>query len=183
MMKTLLASLVVLAACGSSDKASTAPDGGGTADGAVGGACGGFAGGKCAADEYCDYANNTCGVADGGGNCVKRPISCPAVVGTPVCGCDGQIHSGACEMYMSGVDLNANASCTVPKNDFKCGYAVCDLANQYCLHDPKSATDPYKCVALPQACGGTSTCGCLANQTCGNACTGDTASGVTLTCS
>jgi hypothetical protein len=184
-MRKLLAFSVLcvgLAACGDDSSSSSPGPDSGTADGGSGVGCGGLKGNPCAGDEYCDYADNTCGVADGTGSCKKRPDACPAVVGPPVCGCDGKIHSGECETYMTGLDLNVNG-CTVPKEDLACGYAVCDLDTQYCLHDAKNADAPYRCVGLPAACASREACSCLAAEPCGNACAGDAASGLTLTCS
>lgn len=186
-MRRLAISASVLGMClagcgGDSSSSSPGPDSGTSSDGGTGVACGGLAGAPCANDEYCDFANNTCGIADESGTCRKRPDACPAIVGQPVCGCDGKVHSGACETYMDGLDINANG-CTVPKEDFACGYAVCDLDTQYCLHDAKNADAPYRCVALPAACATSEACSCLAAEPCGNACTGDAATGLRLTCS
>ena len=73
-------------------------DGGGS-----GATCGGFVGAPCASDEYCDYADGECGIADGAGTCQERPIACPDVY-MPVYGADGEIYGNACDAHANGVD-------------------------------------------------------------------------------
>lgn len=200
-MRTSLPGLVFIAgacaACGSSDRTNPSPDPDADVpgDGAMtdapsdaptppppGTLCGGFAGAKCAANEYCDYADNRCGIADGPGSCKRRPDACPALVGRPVCGCDGKVHSSDCISYSDGFDLNANG-CTVPAGSFVCGYAVCSLATQYCRHDTKPPGDTYICVTLPLGCPTDApTCECLRSEPCGVSCAGDASVGLTLTC-
>jgi hypothetical protein len=61
----LLGIVFLLAACGSSHSAIDAgPGDGASGDGASGGMCGGFAAMPCSATEYCDYADNGCGIGD-----------------------------------------------------------------------------------------------------------------------
>jgi hypothetical protein len=192
-MRTYLACtlFLVAVACGSDSNRTTNPDGGSSDGGSPGSgvACGGLAGGKCAVDEFCDYAANTCGVADEGGTCKTRPNLCPLgapadIAGRAYCGCDGKVYSGQCTMNMNGTDLNANATCDVTPDRFACGFLQCELATEYCVHDPKaaSADQAYSCVALPGACGNAATCGCLAQVQCGTSCAGDGGKGLTLTC-
>jgi hypothetical protein len=182
-MRTILLGLVFLMACGGTGRggldASGGDDGGG--DGPQGGPCGGLAGRRCSAAEYCDYADNSCGVADQQGTCKARPGACPLVVGPPVCGCDGQVHSGECETYVSGSDLSASGGCPLPAGRFACGYAQCNLATQYCQRDPqRDGSDTYTCHSL--VCTGTPSCACLASQPCGGQCSGDASVGLTVTC-
>jgi hypothetical protein len=66
-------------------------------------ACGGFAGLTCAADEYCDFTFDECGIADGGGYCRARPDACPEIY-APVTGADGRIYDNACFAHAAGVD-------------------------------------------------------------------------------
>jgi len=182
-MRTIFLGLVFLVACGSSH---TNPDGhvsgDGTSDGASGAVCGGLAHVACGATEYCDYADNGCGIGDKTGICKPRPQTCPLIAGHPICACDGNVYVGECPTYMNGVDLDAHGTCAVPKGSFACGYTQCDLLTQYCLREPQAAAaDRYSCVALPAACA-SPTCACLANERCGNACTGSATVGLTLTC-
>lgn len=180
-----------LAACGDDAPRAANPDApGGPGDGGpTGNTCGGLAGGNCAANEYCDYSQNRCGAADQSGTCKAKPTACPVNIqnilpaNTAYCGCNGQVYSGVCELNLAGTDLNANASCTPPKGRFACGFQLCDLATEYCVHDGKVAADQqYSCVTIPTTCGATPACACLSGERCGNACTGDAAAGLTLTC-
>src|SRR5262245_56215132 len=126
-MRIILLGFVFVVACGGHGRNDVDASSGGDAsrDGAVGGPCGGFAGKQCEPNEYCDYPTNSCGVADESGTCRERPGACPLVVGPPVCGCDGKVHSGECALYVDGSDLNANGGCPRPAGRFDCGYAQC----------------------------------------------------------
>jgi len=192
--------LVLLTACGGDDRpAVDAPPGSGDAGGDAsidapndegGAACGGIVSIPCADDEYCDYVANNCGIADGAGRCKRRPDACPlnasdsaALIAEPTCACDGKVYSSECAAYAEGQDVNANGSCQFPKGQFACGYKACNLASQYCQHALKpESSDEYDCMPLP-ACTGGASCECVADQPCGSECTGDAASGLTLTCS
>jgi len=159
---------------------------GGTEEALSGGACGGRGGAVCAADLYCDFGNNRCGADDIPGVCKPRPDSCPVLlVPEPTCGCDGTIHASPCDATLAGVDLNGNGTCTAPSGAFACGYRQCTRGSQFCLRstsDVGGEPDGYSCRALPAGCNGTPSCGCLASEPCGNMCSGDAASGVTLLC-
>jgi hypothetical protein len=65
--------------------------------------CGGFAGGTCDSDEFCDWPNEECGIADGAGVCHGRPLACTDIY-MPVQGSDGVIYGNACEAHMAGAD-------------------------------------------------------------------------------
>jgi hypothetical protein len=153
-----------------------------TIDGPAIRTCGGLANRKCAADEYCDYEVNNCGVADSDGTCQPRPVACPAILAQEVCGCDGKVHSSECAAYVSGTDLNANGTCDKVAGKFACGYLLCDLRTEYCRAEPHARTpETYACMTLP-VCQSAPSCGCLAGERCGNACAGDDKLGLTLTC-
>lgn len=183
--------LVLVAACGSSSsRTTTNPDATGAGDGAVssdgsiaqGTACGtGHV--ACAATEYCDYADNDCGAVDTG-TCKPRPDVCPAVVGAPVCGCDGAVYASSCTAFHGGTDLDAKGGCTAAPGHFRCGYDQCETASEYCRHTPGSGggADTYACAAVPLACAGAPSCSCLRGESCGDMCTGDPATGLTLMC-
>src|SRR4029079_11908776 len=114
-MRTTLLGLVFVAAAvgagGSRDRTNPSPDpdaqvpnDGAMTDGPTqppptGALCGGLAGVECAANEYCDYVDNRCGIAAGSGSSTRRPDACPAVVGRPVCGCDAKVHPSDCITY------------------------------------------------------------------------------------
>lgn len=195
-MRITLLGLAFLLACGgsSSHGASDAGPGDAVGDGQPGGSvCGGFAHTPCSATEYCDYADNGCGIGDQTGTCKPRPDVCPlnaassetgpAIAATPTCACDGTIYGGECDAARAGVDLNAHGTCDVPAGRFACGYTQCTLAIQYCQRQPHTTgPDTFSCVALPMACSGNQGCACLQTQPCGNACGGTSAAGLTLTC-
>lgn len=153
-------------------------------DGPRGAQCGGFAGFQCeGAMEFCDFAENTCGISDGIGECQRRPDTCIEIL-RPVCACDGNVYANDCAAREAGFDLNANGGCAAPRGTFVCGYAVCNLQNEYCRRDSNApAADAFTCVPLPQACNaGTPSCACLGSQPCGNACTGSASTGLKVTC-
>jgi hypothetical protein len=187
-MRIRLLGLVFLAACGSSSsRTSTNPDAAGdgpvtSGDGGTRGVACGTGQAPCPATQYCDYADNVCGVSDTGA-CMPRPDVCPAVFGAPVCGCDGQVYASACTAARGGTDLNARGTCPPSAGRFDCGYDQCQIASEYCHHERKATGgDTYACAALPAACAGTPSCACLKSEACGTMCTGDPATGLTLTC-
>jgi Kazal-type serine protease inhibitor domain len=72
--------------------------------------CGSIAGIHCAADEYCDFANNECGIADYTGTCKRRPEICPDIY-IPTCACNGEVYSNECDAAAHGVDVSARGNC------------------------------------------------------------------------
>lgn len=187
----LLAILVVLVAgCGGGDEhlppVIDAPVAVDAAPDASGRACGGHGGGTCHADEYCDFAANTCGATDEQGTCTPRPTSCPdLLVAIPTCGCDSTVYGQPCEAFMAGTDLNAGGSCPVPAGMFACGYTQCTILTQYCerqVSDVVGEPDTYACRPLPSCPSQFATCTCLATEPCGAQCTGMGTTGLTLTC-
>ena len=74
-------------------------------------ACGGFAGLRCGANLFCLYPDNTCRtIADGMGTCTRAPDICQSVF-APVCGCDGQTYSNACDAYAHAQSVAASGAC------------------------------------------------------------------------
>jgi hypothetical protein len=96
MRATWLSVLLALAACDDDP-----PPG-------VGASCGGFTGAICNDGLYCDYADDTCGAADGAGVC-RDPDDCED--GALVCGCDGELHASPCAAAAAGVDVSTSDSC------------------------------------------------------------------------
>jgi hypothetical protein len=94
---------------GAASSSTTASGGGG---GAGPMACGGFSGETCGTMDYCDWADDSCGADDGQGQCAPRPDACPEDC-PGVCGCDGQFYCNTCIAASAGVDVSANASCTM----------------------------------------------------------------------
>lgn len=199
-MRLPLLGLVFLLACGGSSHGPSDASGPGDGDGAPGdgssgsggSVCGGFAHTPCSATEYCDYADNGCGIGDQTGTCKPRPDVCPvnatgaappALVATPTCACDGKIYGSACEAARVGFDVNAHGTCDVPAGSFACGTTQCLVATQYCRRQPHTTgPDTFSCLGLPSGCSGNQGCTCLASQPCGTACAGTAAAGMTLTC-
>lgn len=169
---------------GSAGSGAAAGSGGGS-----GAACGGIGGLPCAADEYCDFADDSCGAFDGGGTCKKRPNGCPDLY-SPVCGCDGQVHANPCDTNAAGTDLSALGGCPPPQGWIACGTGFCEATMQYCQRatsDIGGEPDSYSCRMLPQGCNGVGTCACVANEPCGNimcevVAGGGNTSGVMVTC-
>jgi hypothetical protein len=74
--------------------------------------CGARAGDTCTAGEYCAYqAGQYCGAADAQAVCLPRPIACTTQY-NPVCGCDGNTHSNACEAAAAGTGVRTTGACT-----------------------------------------------------------------------
>jgi hypothetical protein len=192
-MRLPLLGLVFLLACGGgSHSASDAGPGADGSPGGGGGVCGGPAHAACDPVEYCDYADDGCGIGDLTGTCKPRPDLCPisatgaappAIVATPTCACDGKIYGNQCDAFRAGFDVNAHGTCNLPAGSFACGTTQCTIATQYCRRQPHTkGADTFSCVALPAGCAGNQGCGCLQAQPCGNLCAGTAAAGMTLTC-
>lgn len=71
--------------------------------------CGGLAGDVCPEDQFCQFAQDTCGLSDEQGTCVKRPTveSCSTFADAfaPICACDGVTYENACEAAAAGADV------------------------------------------------------------------------------
>ena len=124
----------------------------------------------CAADQYCDWVMNSCGANRvDQPQCTMIPDGCPELVEDPVCGCDGIVYSGECSAALLGVDVDVDGACTTPPDLFPCGYKFCDPTTSYCQHsvsDVLPSPDGFTCVPLPDACGETPDCDCLAARPC-----------------
>ena len=144
--------------------------------------CGGFIGQLCEADEYCDYAQDSCGYADEMGICEKRPHGCPRHL-APVCGCDGQTYGNECAANAAGVDILHDGPCDPPPPPpiRTCGGFLGQVCaeDQYCDYPQDScgyADHLGQCKARPQACPRlwAPVCGCD-GQTYGNECAANAA--------
>lgn len=146
--------------------------------------CGGLAPRPCAATEYCDFANNSCGSGDQTGICRPRPEFCPLVAGPPTCGCNDMVYPNECIVSRDGAtDLNARGTCAIQAGKFACGYLQCSLDTQYCLREVHaSGADRFSCVGLPACATQSPDCACLGHERCGDRCAGSASTGLTLTC-
>ena len=76
--------------------------------------CGGIAGLECGDGEFCNLEPAVgglgCDVADATGVCQAKPEICTREL-APVCGCDGQTYSNACEAHAKGVSIASKGEC------------------------------------------------------------------------
>lgn len=135
----------------------------------------------CSADQYCDFADTSCG-AGSTGQCQARPTSCPAQ-DAPVCGCDNKIYPNQCEAARAGVALGT--ACKIQSGEMLCGPRLCKLGAEYCQVTVQlgSPYDLFDCKPVPAGCGAMPDCACLASEPCGSKCSQGTSPGwVKLTC-
>lgn len=114
-----------------------------------GGQCGGFIGGRCAANEACIYADDTCNIADNQGMCQRTDVRCIAV-NAPVCGCDGKTYQNRCIANNAGVSVEHEGSC----NDCTNLNNTC-LRGEFCNYNEGTCslrTKPGVCTEVPTSC-------------------------------
>ena len=135
--------------------------------------CGGFAGFACAEGQYCAYEPDAlCGAADATGTCQPIPEVCTAEV-APVCGCNGQTYSNACQAAVAGTGIISEGECPPVACGGRAG-ATCG-ADEYCAFAPADicgrADAQGTCERRPQICTAQydPVCGCD-NRTYSNAC-------------
>jgi hypothetical protein len=73
--------------------------------------CGGFPGFICGDKDWCDYPSGAvCGEGDFFGTCRPRPQICTDEY-LPVCGCNGENYSNACQAAAAGTDVAHPGKC------------------------------------------------------------------------
>src|SRR5262249_61369060 len=100
-------------------------------------------------------------------------------------GGEGRVEASGCGARRAGADPTAGGSCPLAAGAFACGYRQCAHANAYCQRstsDVGNLGDDFQCRPLPAGCSPAPSCACLAGERCGPLCTGDGATGLTLTC-
>ena len=123
----------------------------------------------CDDDTWCDWSADSCGDnPTDRGTCEPRPEGCDAFY-MPVCACDGEVYSNACEAQAAGRDIDAFGECDPPRGEFACGNVFCTIGAHYCqqqVSDVGGIPDGFSCLPLPGACGNAPTCDCLAEEPC-----------------
>lgn len=64
----------------------------------------------CAAGEFCQFEEGTCGELDRPGVCTRRPQVCIEIF-APVCGCDGKTYGNACFAAAAGASVAHKGAC------------------------------------------------------------------------
>ncbi len=135
--------------------------------GSSGTQCGGKTGGTCEDDEFCDFAQDSCGFADESGVCRTRPTQCPDEADVP-CACDGENYWSACEAARHGSDIWGGAD-FCPPPEFCGGLAgiqcaedqFCDYPNDsFCGGDDSQGICRARPTECPEPQADEAVCGC-----------------------
>ncbi len=127
----------------------------------------------CSGDQWCDFPDNQCGTG-AVGTCRDRPNNCTDFF-RATCLCTGEIASNPCEGEANGSDASVIGSCPTPLDLFACGDTFCFVGTQYCRRDVSDVVgepDLYSCRSPSGPCIDEVDCQCVANEPCGNTCTG-----------
>lgn len=78
--------------------------------GGGGSSCGGADGALCPDGQFCNFHDQACGAADGGGTCESIPTSCDATL-APVCTCDLLTFDNECFANKAGQGVLSAGEC------------------------------------------------------------------------
>jgi hypothetical protein len=140
----------------------------------------------CAAGEYCDFPDDSCGVSGMQGACAPVVEGCSAD-DRPVCACGDALQDNVCAASAAGLDVAFVGAC--PLADplaFRCGFSFCISDEEYCLAQA-GAMPSAECIPLPPVCVPTdcscitSCCGCDNASCCSEFCINDDGD-LTFTC-
>jgi Kazal-type serine protease inhibitor-like protein len=141
---------------GNGGSAGSKPGGSGGYSG--GNTCGGLLGLSCSDDEYCAFdPKAACGAADQTGVCTPKPQACPEIY-APVCACDGQTYSNACDAAGKGSSVLHTGACEEPSSGTTCGglKPVACAKSEFCSYPIESkcgsGDQTGTCTRLPEAC-------------------------------
>jgi hypothetical protein len=102
---------------------------------------------ECAAEEYCNFTDGTCGQGPGSalveGRCTLRcgdGCVCIQIV-QPVCGCDRHTYTSPCHASRAGVAVAHHGPCA-------CGNGLCALGTICCNPEAGICAPPGSACAL-----------------------------------